>query len=169
MNITEDYLKEHFINAYFVDNERTQIGVLTTDPDDKKVIETIIEYDMEHPWCKALFSIIDLDQLHEETYQKIKNERREFEDMVVNIAKKEGLIFDDLLDGSKVGVKSYPLLVNTLFEENENEDHLFALKLALFESPKIKDSTNDDLKKKLRQGKTKIDVLKAAIEFMDAE
>ena len=74
----------------------------------------------------------DLDQLHEQTYQKIKTERKQFEDSVVRIAK-EGLIFDDVLDGSKMGVKSYPLIVNTLFEDNENEDHLFALKLALFE------------------------------------
>ena len=40
----------------------------------------------------------DLDQLHEQTYQKIKTERKQFEDSVVRIAKKEGLIFDDVLD-----------------------------------------------------------------------
>ena len=73
----------------------------------------------------------DLDQLHEQTYQKIKTERKQFEDSVVRIAKKEGLIFDDVLDGSKMGVKSYPLIVNTLFEDNENEDHLFGFKTCI--------------------------------------
>ena len=37
--------------------------------------------------------------------------------------------------------------------------HLFALKLALFEVDKIRDSKNEDLKKKLRQTKTKLDCL----------
>ena len=33
---------------------------------------------MEHPWCQALFAsgMTDLDQLHEQTYQKIKTERK---------------------------------------------------------------------------------------------
>ena len=156
MDLTSEFLKEHYLNAYFVDNERTQIAVLYTDPtsdNPDKVVETVIKHDMEHPWCQALFAsgMTDLDQLHEQTYQKIKTERKQFEDSVVRIAKKEGLIFDDVLDGSKMGVKSYPLIVNTLFEDNENEDHLFALKLALFEVDKIRDSKDEELKKALRQ------------------
>ena len=170
MDLTSEFLKEHYLNAYFVDNERTQIAVLYTDPTSEnpdKVVETVIKHDMEHPWCQALFAsgMTDLDQLHEQTYQKIKTERKQFEASVVRIAKKEGLIFDDVLDGSKMGVNSYPLIVNTLFEDNENEDHLFALKLALFEVPAIKDSKDDEKKKALRTCTSKLDVLKVALEF----
>jgi hypothetical protein len=153
MDLTSEFLKEHYLNAYFVDNERTQIAVLYRESNDSdKVVETVIEHNMEHPWCQALFAsgMTDLDQLHEQTYQKIKTERKQFEDSVVRIAKKEGLIFDDVLDGSKMGVKSYPLIVNTLFEDNDNEDHLFALKLALFEVPAIKDSKDDEKKKSIK-------------------
>ena len=168
MDLTSEFLKEHYLNAYFVDNERTQIAILYRESNDSdKVVETVIEHNMEHPWCQALFAsgMTDLDQLHEQTYQKIKTERKQFEDSVVRIAKKEGLIFDDVLDGSKMGVKSYPLIVNTLFEDDENEDHLFALKLALFEIPAIKDSKDDGKKKALRTCTSKLDVLKVALEF----
>ena len=50
-------------------------------------------------------------------------------------------------------------MVESIFEETDNESHLFALKLALFEVEQIRDSKNDELKKKLRQSKTKADCL----------
>ena len=56
-------------------------------------------------------------------------------------------------------------MVKAIFEQGENEDHLFALKLALFELPAITDSKKDELKKKLRQSKNKIDTLKFAFEI----
>ena len=40
--ITEEYLKDNFINAYFIDDERKNIEILTTSEDKKSVIPTII-------------------------------------------------------------------------------------------------------------------------------
>ena len=48
----------------------------------------------------------------------------------------------------------------------ENSDQLFALKIALFELDKIRDSKNDELKRKLRQSKNKIDTLKVAFDLV---
>ena len=45
MDLTSEFLKEHYLNAYFVDNERTQIAVLYTDPtsdNPDKVVETVL-------------------------------------------------------------------------------------------------------------------------------
>ena len=53
-----------------------------------------------------------------------------------------------------------------IFNDTENEDHLFALKLALFEVDKIRNSKDNEGKKKLRQSKNKIEVLKIAIDLM---
>ena len=39
--ITEEYLKDHFVNAYFIDQERKNIEVLTTNEDKSKVYTTI--------------------------------------------------------------------------------------------------------------------------------
>ena len=109
-----------------------------------------------------LNAIVSVDQLHENTYQKKKDEQKIFETKVIEIAKKDGLLVDD----TKIDSKSYNKLVKAIFEQGENEDQLFALKIALFELPGIRDSKNDELKKKLRQTKNKIDTLKVAFELV---
>ena len=105
-------------------------------------------------------------------------EKKGFEEMVMRIAKRDGLVFDEI----KLDTKFYPAIVKAIFEEketldvlgalkslkkNDKEDHLFALKLALFEVEKIRDSKDSELKKKLRQAKTKIEALKIAFEICE--
>ena len=154
--------KENLIGAYFIDNDRKNIEVLTTSEDKKQIIPTIMPFDENNPMFKELTSIITVDQLHENTYQKKKDEQKIFETKVMEIAKKDGLLVDD----TKIDSKSYNKLVKAIFEQGENEDQLFALKIALFELPNIGDSKNDELKKKLRQSKNKIDTLKVAFEII---
>ena len=51
MDLTSEFLKEHYLNAYFVDNERTQIDLFyiqITSENPDKVVETVIKHDMEH-------------------------------------------------------------------------------------------------------------------------
>ena len=57
-------------------------------------------------------------------------------------------------------------MLSLYFQTLKNADHLFALKLAVFELDKVKDSDKDDVKKKLRQAKNKIDVLSAVCEIL---
>ena len=154
--------KENLIGAYFIDNDRKNIEVLTTSEDKKQIIPTIMPFDENNPMFKELTSIITVDQLHENTYQKKKDEQKIFETKVMEIAKKDGLLVDD----TKIDSKSYNKLVKAIFEQGENEDQLFALKIALFELPDIRDSKNEELKKKLRQSKNKIDTLKVAFELV---
>ena len=154
--------KDNLISAYFIDNDRKNIEVLTKSEDGKQVIPTIMPFDETDSKFIELNAIVTLDQLHENTYQKKKEEQKDFEDLAMTIAKKNGLVFDE----NKLDTKFYPTLVNAIFRDVENEDHLFALKLALFELEKIRDSKNDELKKKLRQSKNKIELLKLAIELI---
>ena len=86
--ITEEYLKDNFLTAHFIDNERKNIEILSTSEDKTQTIPTIIEYNEDHPSFKALMTMITMDQLHEYTYQKVKNERKLFEESVLRIAKK---------------------------------------------------------------------------------
>ena len=102
-----------------------------------------------------------LDQLHESTYDKKKTEREIFESSALEIAKRNGL----LVDNSKIDGVLFPTLVKAMFEDNENEDHLFALKLAIFETDKVMNSENTEEKSKLRKSKNKIDVLQSALEL----
>ena len=154
--------KENLIGAYFIDNDRKNIEILTTSEDKKQIIPTIIPFDEKSESFKELTSVVSLDQIHENTYQKKKEEQKIFETKVVEIAKKDGLLLDD----TKIDSRSYNKLVKAIFEQGENADQLFALKIALFELDKIRDSKNDELKKKLRQSKNKIDTLKVAFEII---
>tara|TARA_B100001113_G_scaffold259283_1_gene214354 strand:+ start:197 stop:676 length:480 start_codon:yes stop_codon:yes gene_type:complete len=153
--------KDNLISAYFIDDARENIEVLTTSDDKKKVIPTIIPFDENNHLFKELTSIITVDQLHEDTYQKKKKEKEIFEQKVIQIAKKDGLLVDD----TKIDSNSFNKLVKAIFEQGDNEDHLFALKLALFEMPSIRDSKEEETKKKLRQSKNKIEALKIAFDL----
>jgi hypothetical protein len=107
-------------------------------------------------------TMVTLDQLHEYTYQKVKSERKLFEESVLRIARKDGII----MDSAKIDTKFYPKVVDALFNDEDNQDHIFALKLAVFELDGIKDSDKEDLKKKLRQSKSKIEVLSIACDIL---
>ena len=160
--ITEEYLKDNFLTAYFIDQERKNIEIQTTTEDKKKVFTTIIPFEEGHHQYEALKSVMSLDQLHESTYQKHKKERKLFEETVIRIAQKDGLI----MDSEEVDTKFYPTLVTSLFEDQDNADHVFALKLALFELESIKNSDNEEAKKELRKSKDKLDILSAAIQCL---
>ena len=160
--ITEEYLKDNFLTAYFIDQDRKNIEIQTTTEDKKKVFTTIIPFEEGHHQYEALKSVMSLDQLHESTYQKHKKERKLFEETVIRIAQKDGLI----MDSERIDTKFYPTLVNSLFEEQDNADHVFALKLALFELDAIKNSENEEAKKELRKSKDKLDILSAAIQCL---
>jgi hypothetical protein len=103
-----------------------------------------------------------VDQLHENTYQKKKDEQKIFETKIIEIAKRDGLLVDD----TKIDGSTFQKLVSAVFEQGDNADQLFALKIALFEVAEIRDSKNDELKKKLRQSKNKIDTLKVAFDLV---
>jgi hypothetical protein len=160
--LTEEYLKDHFITAHFCDNERKNIEILMTNEDRSATIPYYIPFDEKDVKFQALQTVMTLDQLHEATYQKKKDERRDFENTVLEIAKKDGLI----MDSNKIDTKFYPRVVEAIFGDEENLDHVFALKLAIFELDAIKDTKKEDLKKKLRQSKTKREIIATACEIL---
>ena len=160
--LTKEYLKDHFLDAYFIDNERENIEVQMTNEDNKQIFTQIVPFNYEHEGFKALQDVMSVDELHERTYNKKKEEKKLFEEQVIRIAKKDGLVFDEM----KLDTKFYPSLVKSIVEEQDNEDHLFALKLALFEVDKIKDAKNVELKSNIRKGKTKVEVLLNALKLI---
>lgn len=162
-------IKDNFIDAYFIDEDRQNIEVLQKSEDGKKVIPTIIAFEQPDSTGKTstgnmekLKEVMSVDELHERTYQKKKDERKLFEEQLMRIAKKDGMV----LDNASKPETLFPLIVKTITEDQENEDHLFALKLALFEVDKIRDSANVDVKTEMRSGTTKAQVLSAALKLI---
>ena len=81
--ITEEYLKDNFLTAYFVDNDRMNIEVQTTTEDKMSVFTTIIPFKEENPQWQALNKFMTLDQLHESTHEKTKGEHEQYKDCLL--------------------------------------------------------------------------------------
>ena len=156
--LTETYLKEHFVDAYFIDNERQNIEILATNEDKTKVFPTIIPFDENNDMFKSLTSIISVDELHENTYNKKKEERKLFEDQIKRIAEKEGLVKKIVED---VDSNFFKLMLNFLLSnKQEHVDRLFNFKIYIFEKNILKNSKNESAKTAIRKSKTPLEALK---------
>ena len=151
--ITEEYLKDNFLTAYFVDNARQNIEIQTTTEDKKSVFTTIIPFKEENPQYQALNKFMSLDQLHESTHEKTKTEHELYKEQALKYAKDAGLTVETNKNNY------FGEIIKLITEDQENEDHLFALKLAVFEIDAVKDSVDVEKKKLIRQSKTKADLV----------
>ena len=121
--------------AHYIDNEQTTIEVLLGTDETGVFDSKVIPYDPTEDNCKAVLGVIDDDQLMENTYVRRKAEKQAMIDVAVAVAKGDGVDLDPVLLESDSGY--WPKFVSALFTDIENEDHLFALKLALFEDYQI--------------------------------
>ena len=160
--LTKEYLKDNYIDSYFIDEDRKNIEILCSDTDKKSVFPTIIPFNEENETFKALMTVSSIDDLHERTYTKKKDERKLFEEQLIRIGKKDGFVTEE----GKIDNAFFPTLVKAIVDNPDNEDHLFSLKLALFEVDKIRDSQNTELKSVIRKGKTKVEVLLNALKII---
>lgn len=151
--------------AHFSNNERTDIEVLLVSEESTDDNLVVIPYhieakegDADYEW---LISKIDIDQIHENTFNKFRRENEEFRDTIVATGKEMGLIFDN----NGVNSNLYEALVDTLFEpfvEEDMKEKLFVMKLKLFEVEAIKSSKDRELKAKLRKSKDFLSAIKYA-------
>tara|TARA_B110000483_G_C18198342_1_gene544065 strand:+ start:3148 stop:3657 length:510 start_codon:yes stop_codon:yes gene_type:complete len=151
--------------AHFTNNERTEIEAILfaeeSTEDDVVLIPYNIEAkegDADYEW---LISKIDIDQIHENTFNKFRKENEQYKENIVAVGKEMGLIFDN----NGVNSNLYEALVDTLFEpfvEEDMKEKLFVMKLKLFEVEAIKSSKNRELKAKLRKSKDFLSAIKYA-------
>ena len=157
--------------AHFTNNERTEIEVMLfsedSTEDDVVLIPFSIEAkdgDADYDW---LLSKIDIDQIHENTFNKFRRENEEFREMIIATGKEMELIVADSLEGNMHGA-----LFDALFEEYDEEEmkeSLFLIKLKVFEMDIIKTSKDRETKAKLRKAKTFIDVVKYTAMLISPE
>jgi len=161
--ITAEILQNQFVTAHFINNERTTIEVITLESNNSNnQISTIIEYDINHPWCQELLKVCDLDTLHENTWNKINREKNAFEQSILKIARDQGLVYDI----HKSETKFHIAMLNFLFDyEDKDKEDLFAFKLASFELDVVKNCKDKDQKAAIRKSQTPLDVVKAISEI----
>jgi hypothetical protein len=153
--------KKNYVTANFIDEERKNIEILLKDGDITRPY--IIEADEDNSDYKALLKIVTVDELHEQTHKAKKAEGDAFMEFAIQMAKDSGIVQQE------ENLKIFPALVDALFNNVENEDDMFALKLALFEVKEIRDSKNTAAKTKLRKSKTKFDILRCAFEIAEGK
>ena len=158
------------IDAYFTNEQRTVVNVLWEN-DKKEVVEETVLVEANEPAWENLLNQpnVTLDNLHERTVNRNREQRAIFEQQVVEIAKRDGLIYD----GDHINTDIYKMFVQTIFNteliENEVKEQLFMFKLALFELDKIKESNNREMKAALRKAETLPSALKIACELFESD
>tara|TARA_R100000030_G_scaffold62114_1_gene47018 strand:- start:2134 stop:2616 length:483 start_codon:yes stop_codon:yes gene_type:complete len=157
-----------FVDAYFTNNERTVVNVLWENDNKENIEETVIAETNDPAWENLLNQPeVTIDKLHERTVNRNREQRAIFEQQVVDIAKRDGLIYD----GDHINTDVYKMFVKTIFntelEEKEVKEQLFMFKLALFELDKIKDSDDREKKAALRKAETLPAALKIACDLFE--
>lgn len=123
------------------------------------------EGDADFEW---LLTKVDIDTIHENTFNKFRRENEAFTKTMIDIGKANDMIYDQ--DG--VNSNMYEQVVNTIFSEFVEEDHkekLFMMKLQLFEMESIKSSKDRETKAKLRKAKNFVDAVKYAALILSPE
>ena len=159
-----------FIDAYFTNNERTVVSILWENDKKEVVEETVLAEANEAGWENLLNQPeVTIDKLHERTVNRNREQRAAFEEQVVEIAKRDGLIYD----GDIINTDLYKMFVKTIFNteltEKEVKEQLFMFKLALFELDKIKESDNREMKAALRKAETLPVALKIGCELFESD
>jgi len=159
-----------YLTAHFTDQEKTQIATYWVDPTNPDaVIEESITMDDEHPVYQELLTHTTLDEIHENTVNNIREQRKAFEEMVMRIAKRDGLISDIITSENSI----YQVVANTIFQdfnvENDNAaEQLFSFKLTLFEQEWLKNHDDREGKAALRKANSYIEAMEIAIGLYKA-
>ena len=177
--LTEEYLKNHFITAFYTDDDRKMIEIHCSNDDKTQVLPYHIEHDENHPYFQTLLKFVSVNDLLDITHDRKKIERKNYERQVVKIARKEGLIYD-AKDYFKQATKSPEQIAVLLkfflsyffegkFNKDKDKDLLFSLKLELFEYDVIKKSDNNKFKSLIRKAQTPYEIMKYVIEIIEYE
>ena len=161
--------QKNYITATFIDNERKNIEVLLKGDDGTSAYTHILEYDPEHPDCKELLEVSSLDEIHENTWNKKKDEVKLFEDGIIRIAEKTGIIKKLLKISKRAEAEDFfgAIFDFLLTDKKEHIDRLFNFKLHLFEQDVIKKSKNEKGKSNIRKAKTPLGAFKEFIKIWE--
>ena len=153
-----------FIDAYFTNNEKTVVTTLWEN-DNKEVIEETVLAEANEPAWENLLNQpnVTLDNIHERTHTRNKEQRELFEQSIIDIAKREGS-WAELVDNEENILRSAARMI--LLDKSEiNAESLFKFKLKLFENEIVSESTDGEAKSVLRKANTYFDVFVAYRKF----
>ena len=153
-----DPTEEHIEVQSFIDEEVKPDSTLK---EGQQLSSIVIPFDPTEDNCKAVLGVISIDKLREITYTKRKLENEALISFAQDVAREEGKVNLDPKYYSDLEKKEYyQRLIDFLLEENEESiEDLFAFKIALFDTEKVKNATKAT-KSKIRKAKTALEAFK---------
>jgi len=153
--------RENYISARYTDNAKKIVEILYKEGD--KVIPHIIEHDTEHPDWQELMAITNLDEIHLNTHNFIKQSQKDFKKMVMKIAKEDGLVKEVV---AELSTQFYDEVFEFFFNYSDKQkEMLFNFKLFIFEKKFVKDSVDTDTKAEMRKAQSPIEVMNAVMKL----
>ena len=154
--------------AHFTNNERTEIEAMLFAEESTEDHVVLIPFhieakagDADYEW---LTSKIDIDIIHENTFNKFRRENEEFRSMI----EKVGTEMEILGEGELIANK-YNKIIDVLekpFDPKDDKEKLFKLKLKVFEMDAVRSSKDRPIKAKLRKATTLLDVMIITCELL---
>ncbi len=137
------------LEAYYTNPDNSAIEVIYKEGN--KAISYYLTPDFNRSDFKELVDEYGLDTLQMMTVEKIRNTNRQLQDIVnaqvkTKIRKKDGT-FEQLTD----------FLLK--YDEKLHNEKLFAVKIKIFEDPRVKDLADNEAKKRIRMAKTPIETI----------
>lgn len=162
--------------ARYIDEDRQNIEVMhiIDNPENMHGREAklhVLPADDKDDQFKRLLDYFTYDDIMEMTYRYNKDAEIAFEQQVMAIAQKQ-----DMINMNDFGVTSESVvrrMIEVLFvdklSEEEEKELLFKSKLQIFELEKIKESSDRELKSKMRKAKSLATLFATALEIIEAQ
>ena len=153
--------RENYITARYTDNAKKIVEILYKEDD--KVIPHIIEHDTEHPDWQQLMTITNLEEIHLNTHNYIKQSQKDFKKMVMKIAKEDGMIKEVV---AELSTPFYGEVFEFFYDyDDKQKEMLFNFKLFIFEKEFVKNSKNTEIKAEMRKAQSPIEVMNAVMKL----
>jgi hypothetical protein len=148
------------IEAYFANSENNAVEVIYKDGE--QAINHYLAVDFNNQDFKDLIKEYSTDKISEATIARNRNYAKQISDLVDTGIK----VKTDVKE--KVSVEDFVKKI-LYFDpaDSESKEILFTIKIEIFETDKLKKSTNKEYKKKLRSAKTPIELLAIYNELND--
>ena len=82
-----DGMLKYFVDARFTNSKRDWIEVLTNE-NKESLTSTHVEFDEKHPYFISLMKVTNIEKIHESTYRHNEEQKKEFEQVALAIAKR---------------------------------------------------------------------------------
>ena len=140
------------IEAYYTNTDNDSVEVIYEEG--KRAINHYLPMDMGHPDVKALLKEYPLAKIADTTVARNKEAIKQLNRVVEakvkqKVEDKPMQNFDSVMN----------FIIN--YDAKKQAEDLFSLKLKIFEKDIVKDFSDNDIKTKIRQAKTPLDVLLA--------